>query len=136
MPNPHEISLDVRNFAGSGEGWHDTQASNGGPYSYKYTGGDPATNDGTLTFTVGNGNAAVNLTLIADRRYEIHSLTFKSDTADQLTTTGNATHHRVINDKNTAAITASYKVTVTGTGNGNVTVPCDPPIVNKLPSLA
>lgn len=131
MPNPHEISLDVRDFPASGAGWHNTQASNGSTYSYMYTGGDPATNDGTLTFTVGHGNAAVNLKLSADARYTIHNISFSNDTAEQLTTSGNAPRSRVINDKNTAAINASYKVVVTDTGNGNVTVPCDPPIVNR-----
>lgn len=131
MPNPHEISLDVRNFAASGEGWNNTQASNGATYSYKYTGGDPSTDNGTLTFTVGNGNAAVNLRLIADARYTVDSVNFTGDNAGQLTTSGNASRSRVINDKNTAAITANYKVNVIDTGNNDVTVPCDPPIINK-----
>lgn len=131
MPSPNAISLDVRNFAANGDGWTNTQASNGQTYSYKYTGGDPGTDNGTLTFTVGHGNAAVNFSLIADPRYTVGSVSFTGDNANQLTTTGNAPRSRVINDRNTAAINANYKVDVIDTGNGNVTVPCDPPIVNK-----
>jgi hypothetical protein len=133
MPNPHEISLDVRNFPAT-EGWKNTQASNGQAYSYKYTGGDPDTNDGTLIFTIGNGNAAVNLNLIADARYNIDNVSFTGDNANQLTARGNAPGSRVINDQNTEVLNASYKVTVMDTGNNDVTIPCDPPIINKYPS--
>lgn len=135
MPNPHSVSLDVRNFPANGDGWTDTTASNGAIYSYKYTGGDPGTNNGTLTFTVGNGNAAVNFDLIADRRYQIGSIGFTGDNAGQLTTTGNAPRSRVLNDRNTAAINANYKVNVIDTGAGNASVPCDPQIINKQPVL-
>lgn len=133
MPSPNAISLDVRNFATTGDGWTNTQASNGQTYSYKYTGGDPDTNNGTLTFTVGHGNAAVNFSLIADSRYTVGSIGFTGDNASdpQLSTTGSAPRSRVLNDKNTAAINANYKVNVIDTGSGNVTVPCDPQITNK-----
>lgn len=134
MPNPHGVSLDVRNFPSSGDGWINTTASNGATYSYQYTGGDPATNNGTVTCTVGNGNAPINLSLVADSRYQIGTIGFTGDDAAQLTTQGNAPRSRVINDKNTAAINANYKVNVIDTLNGNVTVPCDPPIINKQPA--
>lgn len=133
MPNPNGVSLDVRNSASSGDGWTDTTASNGQTYSYKYTGGDEGTNNGKVTCTIGNGNAAITLTLIAASQYQIGTITFTGDSATdpQLSTQGNATGSRVINDKNTVAINANYKVNVIDTGNSNVTVPCDPPITNK-----
>lgn len=132
MPNP--ISLDIRHSPANGDGWTSTQASNGDTYSYKYTGGDPNTDNGTLTFTIGNGNAAVNLNLIADPRYQINTVGFTGDNAGQLTTEGNAPHSRVIRNANTLPIQANYKVNVIDTGNGNATLPCDPPIINKYPS--
>lgn len=134
MPNPHGVSLDIRNSPASGAGWTDTTASNGATYSYQYTGGDADTNNGTVTCTVGNGNAPINLSLIADRRYEIDSVGFTGDDASQLTTQGNAPRSRVINDRNTAPINANYKVNVIDTANGNVSIPCDPSIVNKHPT--
>lgn len=134
MPNPNGVSLDVRNFASNGDGWTNTTASNGAAYSYKYTGGDAATNNGTVTCTTGHGNASINLSLIADTRYRIDTVSFTGDNASQLTTQGNAPRSRVINDRNTADINASYKLSVIDTGNGNVSIPCDPSIINKQPA--
>ena len=133
MPNPNGVSLDVRNFASSGDGWTNTTASNGQTYSYKYTGGDANSNNGKVTCTIGHGNAAITLTSIAASQYQIGTITFTGDNASdpQLSTQGNATGSRVINDKNTAAINANYKVNIIDTGNSGVTVPCDPPIINK-----
>jgi hypothetical protein len=135
MPNPNGVSLDIRNSPSSGDGWTNTTASNGAIYSYKYTGGDTDSNNGKVTCTIGNGNASINLSLVADSRYEIDSVGFTGDDADQLTTHGNAKRSRVINDKNTSVINANYKVNVIDTGNGNATVPCDPPILNRHPVL-
>lgn len=134
MPNPNGVSLDIRNFASNGDGWTNTTASNGATYSYRYTGGDAATNNGTITCTTGNGNAAINLGLIADTRYRIDSVTFTGDDASQLSTQGNAPRTRVINDRNTADINAHYKVSVVDTANGNASIPCDPMIINKQPT--
>lgn len=134
MPNPHDVSLDIRDFPANGPGWTNTTASNGAIYSYQYTGGDPGTNNGKVTCTIGSGSAPINLNLVADQRYEIGSVSFTGDNADQLTTQGNASRSRVINDKNTDVINANYKVDVIDTGNGNATVPCDPPIINKRPT--
>lgn len=133
MPNPNGVSLDVRNFASNGDGWTNTTASNGATYSYKYAGGDSNSNNGKVTCTIGNGNAAITLTLIAASQYQIGTITFTGDNASdpQLSTQGNATGTRVINDKNTVAINANYKVTVIDTGNNDATVPCDPQIINK-----
>lgn len=133
MPNPNGVSLDIRNSASNGDGWTNTTASNGQIYSYKYTGGDPSTDNGKVTCTIGSGNAAITLTLIAASQYQIGTITFTGDNASdpQLSTQGNAAGTRVINDKNTVAINANYKVNVTDTGNNNVTVPCDPMIINK-----
>lgn len=137
MPNPNGVSLDVRNSASSGDGWTDTTASNGQTYSYRYTGGDRDSNNGKVTCTIGNGNAAITLSLIAASQYQIGTITFTGDNANdpQLSTHGNATGTRVINDKNTSAINANYKVNVIDTGNGNATVPCDPPIINRQPAI-
>lgn len=132
MPNPNGVSLDVRNFPSSGDGWADTTASNGQTYSYKYTGGDASTNNGKVTCRVNSGRAAINVGLIAADQYHIDKITFEHDDPNdpQLSTQGSATRTRVINDKNTVVITANYKVTVIDTGNSNVTVPCDPQIIN------
>lgn len=135
MSNPNGVSLDVRNFPTSGNGWTNTTASNGATYSYRYTGGDANTNNGTVTCTTGHGNASINLSLTADSRYEIGTVSFTGDNADQLSTQGNAPRSRVINDRNTQDINANYKVNVIDTGNGNASIPCDPQIVNK-PSMA
>ncbi len=86
-----------------------------------------------MTCTIGNGNASINLSLIADTRYEIDTVGFTGDDAGQLTTQGNAKRSRVINDRNTSVINANYKVSVIDTGNGNANIPCDPPIMNKQP---
>jgi hypothetical protein len=126
--NPTNTSLDVRDSGSSGDGWIDVAGSNGAPYSYKYTGGNTG-NNGALSFSVGGGHAAVNLTLAADPRYTIQSVAFTGDDAQQLTVQGNAPHNRVINDRCSEAIDAQYKVTVLDTV-ANATVPCDPVIRN------
>lgn len=126
--NPTNASLDVRNSSTNGDGWTNVNGSNGAPYSYKYSGGNNGDN-GAVSFNVGGGNAATTLTLVADPRYSIQSVSFSGDTAQQLSTHGNAPRNRVINDSCTAPIDAQYKVMVLDSV-ANATVACDPPIRN------
>jgi len=126
--NPTNASLDVRDSSTSGDGWTNVNGSNGAPYSYKYSGGNDG-NNGALSFSVGGGHAATTLTLSADNRYSIQSVSFSGDDAQQLSVQGNAPRNRVINDRCNAPINAQYKVTVLDTV-ANATVPCDPPIRN------
>lgn len=130
--NPTSVILDVRNSAGNGDSWTNVVASNGQTYSYKYSGGNQSTNNGSVEYAVGSGHAAITLAFATatDARYRFDGVTFVNDNANQLTAQGNAPRTRVINDRCDAAIDAQYKVTVLDTA-ANATIPCDPMIRNK-----
>lgn len=128
MPNTPNINLDVRNFA-SGAPYKNVAASNGQTYSYCYTGGDDG--NGGLDQTVGNGRDTALVSLIADQRYEISGHTFLNDPNNQLSWSGNSKRNGNIIDANNAIANAEYCVIVTDTGNGNCTIVCDPPIINR-----
>ncbi|TAN03420.1 MAG: hypothetical protein EPN36_12735 [Rhodanobacteraceae bacterium] len=130
--NPTNVSLDIRNFPSNGDGWTNVMASNGQTYSYKYSGGNQPTNNGSIVYGIGGGHAATTLMFAAntDARYRFAEISFVNDNANQLTAQGNAPRTRAINDRCDAAIDARYKVTVLDTTE-NVTIPCDPMIQNK-----
>lgn len=129
MPNTPNINLDIR-FGGSNDpGWHNVPASNGQTYGYYYTGGDDGA--GGLEQTVGQGRDTAPLQLVADQRYQISGHNFFNDPNNQLTWSGNGNRAGTIIDANSAVETAEYNVIVTDTGNGNCTIVCDPPIINR-----
>ncbi len=134
--NPNSVSLDVRNSATNGDGWTNVSAANHQPYSYKYTGGNANSNNGNVTYAVGNGQAAITLNLVADSRYKFvdDCITFVNDHNDQLSTSGKAPRTRVVNDKCTAALDGQYKALVTDT-TANTTIQCDPRIINDIPPM-
>ena len=135
MPNnPTSVNLDVRNSSSNGDGWTNVQAANGAAYSYKYVGGNQPDNNGKVVFGVSGGNAAVTLGFAAsaDPRYQFvgsNVVTFQNDPDGQLSTQGAAPRTRVINDKCSAELDATYKVNVTDT-TANTTIQCDPEIKN------
>ncbi|HEX2595926.1 MAG TPA: hypothetical protein VHL61_05650 [Luteimonas sp.] len=132
--NPTSVTLDVRNSSTNGGGWVNVNAANGAPYSYLYTGGNQPANDGSSNFGVGNGNAAITLGFASttDARYQFVGtsvITFQNDPNSQLSTHGNATRTRVVNDSCTGALDGSFKVLVTDT-TANTTIQCDPVVKN------
>ena len=129
MPNTPNINLDIRFGGSSDPGWHNVVASNGQTYGYYYTGGDDGA--GGLEQTVGQGRDTAPLQLVADQRYQISGHNFFNDTNNQLTWAGNGNRAGNIIDANSAVETAEYNVIVTDTGNGNCTIVCDPPIINR-----
>lgn len=134
--NPNDVELDVRNSSTTGDGWTNVNASNGQPYSYKYSGGDGHSNNGNVTFSVNGGQGVINLSLVADARYQFvgqNCITFVNDPNGQLSTHGNATRSRVVNDSCTAALDGQYKVLVTDT-SANATIACDPRVINQEPT--
>lgn len=131
--NPTNVSLDVRNSSSNGGGWVNVNAANGAPYSYLYTGGNQG-NNGNISYGVGNGNAAITLTFASstDARYSFvgsNAITFQGDPDGQLSTHGNASRTRVINDSCSGELTGTYKVLVTDS-TANTTIQCDPEIRN------
>ena len=129
MPNTPNINLDIRFGGSSDPGWHNVVASNGQTYGYYYTGGDDGA--GGLEQTVGQGRDTAPLQLVADPRYQISGHNFFNDTNNQLSWSGNGNRAATIVDANNAVETAEYNVIVTDTGNGNCTIVCDPPIINR-----
>lgn len=129
MPNTPNINLDIRLAGSSDPGWHNVAASNGQTYGYCYTGGDDGA--GGLTQTVGQGRDTALVQLIADQRYQISGHNFLNDTNNQLSWSGNGNRAGNIIDANSQVETAEYCVIVTDTGNGNCTIVCDPPIINR-----
>ena len=129
MPNTPNINLDIRFGGSSDPGWHNVVASNGQTYGYYYTGGDDGA--GGLEQIVGQGRDTAPLQLVADQRYQISGHNFFNDPNNQLTWSGNGNRAGTIIDANSAVETAEYNVIVTDTGNGNCTIVCDPPIINR-----
>lgn len=128
------VDLDIRYVrAEPGDGFTDAGHINGRDYCYKYTGGDDGA--GKLSHVVNQGEARISVHLIADPRYRIHGLSFTGDhaTEPQLSKLSGEGRAHVFHNKNTKAINGQYKITVIDTGNGNATIPCDPPIINKQP---
>lgn len=133
MPDK-SVSLDIRYVpAEPGDGFIDVGAINGRNYCYKYTGGDDGA--GGVTHTIGEGNAKITVTLAADPRYRIDSITFVDDKNDDVQLSAHPKHDLLheIHNRNTKTINAHYKVKVRDTGNGGAIIPCDPPIRNKMP---
>jgi hypothetical protein len=133
MPDKN-VTLDIRYVrAEPGDGFIDVGIVNGRSYCYKYTGGDDGA--GGVTHTIGDGNAKITVTLIADPRYRIASVSFVDDRADDIQLSSHPKHDREheIHNKNTKAINAHYKVKVKDTGNGDALIQCDPPIKNQMP---
>ncbi|GAB3362870.1 hypothetical protein GCM10027431_01470 [Lysobacter rhizosphaerae] len=130
MPNTPNINLDLRLNGSTDPGWHNVLASNGQTtYGYRYTGGDDGA--GGLEQTSGQGRDTAPLQLIADQRYQISGHNFFNDTNNQLSWNGNSGRAATIIDANSHVETAEYNVIVTDTGNGNCTIQCDPPIINR-----
>jgi hypothetical protein len=128
--NSQTITLSVKDSPSTGsDGYTDTTASNGEVYSYKYAGGGG--DGGDVTFKTGKP-ATVVLQLNGARRYAIDDISFPRDPNNQLTKVLNpsAPTNAVIQDKNDAAQTATYKVTVEDS-TGGATIPCDPQIINN-----
>jgi hypothetical protein len=129
MPNTPNINLDIRLAGSSDPGWHNVVASNGQTYGYCYTGGDDGA--GGLEQTVGQGRDTAPVQLIADQRYQISGHNFFNDTQNQLSWSGNGNRAGNIIDANSQVETAEYNIIVTDTDNGNCTIVCDPPIINR-----
>ena len=129
------VDLDIRYVrAEPGDGFTDAGHINGRDYCYKYTGGDDGA--GKLSHVVNHGEATITVHLIADPRYKISDIHFVNDhaTEPQLSKRGRADRSHVFHNKNTREMNAQYKITVIDTGNGNASIPCDPPIINKKPA--
>ena len=109
------------------EGWEHVNASNGQPYSFKYTGGHEYR--GGLKTHIGDGEATINLSLDTGNRFGIPDVTFQYDTNNQLSRTY-TTDTAVITDQNTVVETADYCVVVQDANAGNATIVCDPMISN------
>ncbi len=132
MPNTPQINLDLRNSTQTEPGWVNVPASNGQPYSYRFTGGDDG--QGGLIQGVNQGRDTAPLQLNADRRYQIASsnpCVFRGDDYHQLSWNGQSPYAGSIVDANTAVETAKYTLNVADTGNGNCIIPCDPLIKNE-----
>jgi hypothetical protein len=102
-----------------------THSSSG--YSCQYAGGDnPA---GDVTFHVGT-KATVALHVTGDRSYTIDNIDIASDPNKQLSKANNSPTTATIQDENTVAQEATYKVTAKDPTTG-ATIPCDPKIINN-----
>lgn len=101
-----------------------THSSSG--YSCQYAGGDnPA---GDVTFHVGT-KATVALH-VTGGSYTIDNVNIASDPNSQLSVANNSPTTAVIQDENTVAQEATYKVTAKDPTTG-ATIPCDPKIINN-----
>jgi len=123
------VSLDVRNpQCPVLPGWTTVQASNGQPYSYRYTGG---TDDaGDAIFPIVSGSQSVQINLICDMRYEIQSVNLTGAASGDFSVSGSDPRSRTITDTDTDVDSVEYCVVVRDTVAG-CTISCDPQIRNQ-----
>jgi hypothetical protein len=135
MPKQESVNLNVQPGANNGRGWVNVLATNGQPYSFKYSGGK--NDNGGLETMVGDGIATINVNLQGNRnRYSILDVSFSGDDYNQLSRTYSG-QNATITDINTVAETADYAVVVEDS-NVHTTIICDPMIKNdpKNPPMA
>ena len=124
------VSLDVRDFgATSGDGYTNTTASNGALYSYKYSGGTDG--NGGVEVITGSGTLTLTVTVSADPRYLVSSVTFDNNVGDLSWAFGSSAYIAVITDTDLDNENSYYSVIIVDNGAGGITLPCDPPITNK-----
>lgn len=121
------VRLAVRPGQANGQGWQNTQGSNGQPYSFKYQGGH--NNNGGLKTNLGAGPATINLDLDSDNRYTLNNVVFRDDGLRQLTWQKLTATNGTITFANTQQQTSYYTTNVID-AEGDVIVPCDPMISN------
>lgn len=133
MADKH-VYLDVRNYPTHDDGWTNTTASNNTTCSYKYTGGDD--HAGGVTHLIGQGPAKITVNLIAAHQYQIAGVSFTGENVNESQLSAQPKDGRAheIHNKNSRELTAHYNVSVKDTLNNNVTIPCDPQIVNRQPT--
>lgn len=123
------VTLDVRNSAAvSGDGYTDTVATNGATYCYKYSGGSDG--NGGVEVITGSGTLIITVTIAADPRYLVSSVSFNNDLGDLSWAFGESAYVAVITDTDVDNENSYYSVIVSDHTAG-CTFPCDPPITNK-----
>ena len=128
MSTHENVKLKVRPTPSSGKGWHNTKASNGQTYSFRYEGG--LDDQGNMKTKLGEGTATLNLDLAGEDRYSVENVKFEHDPTHQLSWKRDAESSVTITDINTRELDAHYTVDVLDAGAGHVIVPCDPMIGN------
>lgn len=122
------VTLKIKPGSNAGSGWSNATATNGQPYSYKYSGGND--DRGDMDNQVNSGIATLQLNLDTDQqRYALAGATF-DDPANQLQWAKINDASGTITDVNTAVENAKYTIQVTDTTSG-ATIPCDPMIINR-----
>ena len=85
----------------------------------------------TATLTGGIGAVAITVTINADERYIVDSVSFSGDIEGQLSSLpGNSPTSVVITDSDSQTGTGYFKISVRDT-SANCTFPCDPRVTNK-----
>lgn len=140
MTTNKNVSLDVRDQPPTMAGYKSTLGSDGKIYYFRYTGGDPEHQDGTVTNERSStlpGDITFDVDLIESctRNYHIDSVTFNHDAnpSPQLTAeevAGSRDRKRTIRNRNNAKLNGRYTVHVKRIGT-TVSIPCDPPIINR-----
>ena len=128
MPSPVNVNLDVRNFSSNGDGYTNVTASNGQPYSFKFTGGNCSDN-GDVKVTTGQGQAAINVHVGGDPRYHVNNITFNPTNSQFSWHAGGNAAVGVIVDTAVEVVSVKYTVVVIDT-TANCTITCDPMIQN------
>src|SRR5204862_6390304 len=82
MSKNETVTLKVKPGTTGGNGWTQTNASNGQSYLFKYSGGEE--DKGGLKTKVGDGQATIALSLDTDNRYSIFGVNFYQDLQHQL----------------------------------------------------
>lgn len=126
------VSLDIRNSAAvPGDGYTNTTASNGSTYCYKYSGGTDGS--GGVEVITGTGTLVITVTIAADPRYLVSSVSFSNNLGDLSWAFGESAYVAVITDTDLDNENSEYSVIVSDHTAG-CTFPCDPPIKNIPPA--
>ena len=131
MSKNETVTLKLKPGDTTGNGWINTTASNGQPYSFKYSGGENG--NGGLKTKVGDGQATINLSVDTDNRYSINGVNFVHDTNQQLSWQPNTGSQSagVITDQNSMAENCDYVTVVVDAQANGATIYCDPMIQNE-----
>ena len=131
MSKNETVTLKVKPGDTSGNGWTSTTASNGQPYSFKYSGGENG--NGGLKTKVGDGQATIALSVDTDNRYSLFGVNFVQDNSHQLSwqPTAGSQAAGTITDLNSQAENSDYVAVVVDAQANGATIYCDPMIQNE-----
>jgi len=130
MTDPITVNLDIRGWASNGkDGFTNTPTNDGKTYCYKWSGGTDGA--GNVIEHLRSGVASINITSVADRRYQLIDAKL-NDENTQFTISIQNTYQALITDIGTVKEDDHFMLQFKDTieGHNNSTFWCDPRVKN------